>query len=63
MHFSTSLGECLEETISATKGAIQAACEKRERQQDTVSEEMRKMKARVEELENLEFRMMEDERT
>jgi GTPase SAR1 family protein len=53
MHFAASLDECLEETIAATQGAIQAACARREQQAGPLAEETTRLRAKVQELENL----------
>lgn len=58
MRFATALDECLDETISATKGAILAACEKREQQADVLADESSRITAKAVELENLRSDMM-----
>lgn len=53
MCFASSLDDCLDETIAATKGAIQVACAKREQQASRIAEETARLRAKVQELEDL----------
>jgi len=51
--FSSDLEKYLEETVAATKGAIHAACAKRDEQEESIAMETVKFRCRIEELEHL----------
>jgi len=57
VRFARLLDESFEETITATNGAIRAACSKREQQADVIAEEVTRLKATVVKLESLRVEM------
>jgi GTPase SAR1 family protein len=60
IRFGTNIDEWLEETISATKGAIEAAYQKREQQAGQLEEEKARLKTIITDIEELKTALSED---